>query len=373
MNTVFTIQTRSKVISFPVPCIPGLPAIDNVSQLIENNHIFKPNELVCGLIHQGTKAVLAGGSKVGKTWILLDLALSVATGSQFLHWPTSKGKVLYINLEIQRAFIKSRIETLMQRRQITQADNLNFWNLRGKTANFEALVANIIRETDGKGYAMIILDPIYKAMIGKSENTAGSVGELCNQLERLAERTGAAIVFAHHFTKGNAKKKAAIDRMSGSGVFARDADTIITLTEHSESNCYTVEMTLRNLAPQQPFVVQWDYPVMNEREDLDPEEMQEKKDEDLDTIGQTVLDVLKSQPMSNAEWLLKCMNKGVSRASFFRVKSLLKENNYISFDLQTKLWTASTGADTNETIETRETEASKTVTQNGPGLVAVAA
>jgi hypothetical protein len=106
---------------------------------------------------------------------------------------------------------------------------------------------------------------------------------------------------------------------------------------------------------------------MNEREDLDPEEMPEKKDEDLDTIGQTVLDVFKSPPMSNTEWRLKCMDTGVSRASFYRVKCLPKENNYLSFDLQTKLWTASTGADTNET---RETGVSARVPQNGHGLVA---
>ena len=232
------IVTRSPVSVMPVPRITGLPAIDNVTQFVSSTDIVRPNELVCGLIHQGTKAVLASGSKIGKTWVLLDMALSVATGTKFLHWSTNPGKVLFINFEIQRAFIKTRVETLMQRRGLTKADNLFLWNLRGKTTNFEALVANIIREFQTKNYSLIVLDPIYKAMAGKSENMASGVGELCHQLERLAERTGAAVVFAHHFTKGNAKKKAPIDRMSGSGVFARDADSIITLTEHKAAGCY---------------------------------------------------------------------------------------------------------------------------------------
>ena len=354
------ISYRKPIHTFEAPKIPGLPVIDNATQFVSNVSIAKPKELVHGLIHQGTKAVLASGSKVGKTWILLDLALSVATGINFLRWPTTSGMVLFINLEIQRAFMQARVGTLMKRRELTKADNLNLWNLRGKTANFEALVANIIRETQNKNYALIILDPIYKAMVGKSENMASGVGELCHQLELLAERTGAAVMFAHHFTKGNAKKKAAIDRLSGSGVFARDADSIIMLTEHSVSGCYTVEMILRNLAPQHPFVVQWDYPVMVERDDLDPEEMEEEADGDLNATGLTVLEMLKSQPLTNAEWLSKCIAAGVSRASFYRIKPLLKENRYVSYDISSKLWKAEVQVETDETGETPETPETET-------------
>ena len=92
-------------------------------------------------------------------------------------------------------------------------------------------------------------------------------------IERLEERTGAAVLYAHHFTKGNAANKKAIDRMSGSGVFARDADTIITLTEHVEDGCYVLETTLRNFPPQPPFVIQWEFPIFVERPDLDPADL----------------------------------------------------------------------------------------------------
>ena len=348
---------RSKVINFPVPSIPGLPAIDNVSRLIENTRMSKPNELVEGLIHQGTKAVLASGSKVGKTWILLDLALSVASGTPFLRWPTTAGRVLFLNFEIQRVFARTRLATLMQRRGIDKADNLDIWNLRGKTADFDALVANIIEATKDKNYALIVLDPIYKAMVGKSENMAGGVGALCNQLERLAEATGAAIVFAHHFTKGPAKKKAAIDRMSGSGVFARDADTIITLTEHDAGeSCYTVEMTLRNFAPQEPFVVQWNYPVMMERDDMEPDLNEEVASEDLHGVGQQMYDILKPQPLNHAEWQSKCAAANISRASFYRVRRMLLDDGYLDHDQFSKLWSIRQVANAEKPGKTHETD-----------------
>ncbi|MEI9960476.1 MAG: AAA family ATPase [Limisphaerales bacterium] len=100
--------------------------------------------------------MLASSSKAGKTWVLLDLALSVTIGTKFLCWETSKGKVLFINFEIQKAFIKDRLEALMKRRGIEKPDGLDFWNLRGKATDFEALVMSIIKEVEGKNYALII-------------------------------------------------------------------------------------------------------------------------------------------------------------------------------------------------------------------------
>jgi len=183
--------------------------------------------------------------------LLLYLALCIADGAKFLHWLTRKGKVLYINFELQPAFVKERIEVLKKRLKIETTDNLVIWNLRGRTADFEALIQNIIKETEGNGYSLIILDPIYKAMVGKGENMGTSVGVLCNQLERLAERSGAAVVYSHHFPKGDPKKKAVIDRMAGSGEFARDADTILVLTEHETASCYCmVKMSVNNQATQ---------------------------------------------------------------------------------------------------------------------------
>lgn len=321
----------------PASQIPGLPAIDNAAQLIGDANIRPPQELVVGLLHQGTKGMLASSSKAGKTWVLLDLALSVATGTKFLRWDTRCGKVLFLNFEIKREFFKERLGALIKRRQVQNAENLHVWNLRGQTADFDALLRHILREVAGKNYALIVLDPIYKAMIGRSENMASGVGMLCHQLERLAERTGAAILFAHHFTKGNPKKKAAIDRMSGSGVFSRDADTIVTLTEQTTPGCYTVECILRNLPQAQPFVVQWDYPVMVEREDLDPEDLKPAETAQPPT-DEGVLSLLKERPLTTGEWQWLAEANNISRATFYRVKAILKERGYIQFETQSKTW-----------------------------------
>ncbi len=348
-STVFSLK--------PTPKIPGLPIIHTGTNLLADTSIVRPQELIAGLLHKGTKGVLASVSKAGKTWLLLYMALCIATGTKFLRWNTTQGKVLFINLEIQTAFMKERLQTLMNRLGLKDSGDLHFWNIRGKAADFEALVANIIKETEGKGYSLIVLDPIYKMMGGKSENGAGGVAVLCNHLERIAEKTGAAVVYSHHFAKGNPKKKTAIDRMSGSGVFARDADSIITLTEHTEPDCYTVEMILRNLAQQPSFVVQWEYPVMVERDDLDPEDF--KQDEETTDTDEGLLELLKDKPLSTGEWLVLANEISVSRATFYRIKRDLKANGYIKFDAKPKTWglVPKVEGKTGETRETGETAA----------------
>jgi Asp-tRNA(Asn)/Glu-tRNA(Gln) amidotransferase A subunit family amidase len=40
-----------------------------------------------------------------------------------------------------------------------------------------------------------------------------------------------------------------MDRISGSGVFARDPDSVLIMTKHEQEDTYTVEATLRNLKP----------------------------------------------------------------------------------------------------------------------------
>lgn len=222
-----------------------LPEIARADELLKNR-VIKPAEIIEGIGHAGTKLVLASGSKVGKTWILIAWLIAVVTGTRIWKFKTKKGKGLLVNFEIRSEFMTDRIEVIQKHGNHADLGNLHVWNLRGVAIDFDQLTEAIIERAKSENYSLIALDPIYKTMVGRSENSASTVGILCKQIDRIIEATGAAVIFAHHYTKGNAAKKNQMDRMSGSGVFARDADSIVTLTEHQQKNCYVVEMTLRN-------------------------------------------------------------------------------------------------------------------------------
>src|ERR1019366_1572546 len=143
-----------------------------------------------------------------------------------------------------------------------------------------------------EGFALIILDPIYKLYGGTDENAAGDVAALLNSLERLAVETGAAIAFGAHFAKGNAAGKEAIDRISGSGVFARDPDSLLIFTKHESEDAFTVEPILRNFAPVAPFAVRWHFPLMQLAADLDPAKLKQAGGRPAKHRPQDLLDVL---------------------------------------------------------------------------------
>ena len=61
-----------------------------------------------------------------------------------------------------------------------------------------------------------------------------------NELGALAQSSGAAVVVAHHFAKGDSTSKEAGDRMSGAGAWVRDPDSIVVMTPHEEPDVFTV-------------------------------------------------------------------------------------------------------------------------------------
>lgn len=280
------------------------PIVDAAEFLAEK--IILPRELISGLLHQGSKMVLGGGSKTFKTWTLLDLALAVATGEPWLSFKTAKGRVLFLNFEIQSGFFQERLHAVAQAKGITFAKGqIDIWNLRGHATGYSLILPRIIERVKESGYALIVLDPVYKLYGNTDENSAGAVAQLLNAIESLAVISRAAVAFGAHYSKGNQAGKEAIDRISGSGVFARDPDSILNFTRHEEKDAFTVESTLRNFKPVEPFVVRWQYPLMRLAPDLDPTTLKKpgpKKEHDLLKLLACIEDTTPDKPISISRW-----------------------------------------------------------------------
>lgn len=254
----------------------GVPAIVRFQDLCDDLPPRAP-VLIDGVLRAGHKLMVAAQSKAGKTWMLLELAVSVASGEPWLgHEIKKPGSVLYVNLEIDEPSCYDRIMQICRAMGVdphAMAD-LDVWPLRGAGMMMAPILARL-RES-GKGYSLIIVDPIYKVNDG-DENSAADMARFCSMLDELATSTGAAVAFAHHFAKGYAGGKASMDRASGSGVFARDPDAIVTvsalsLTEDAEAAAddrmgFRLEYTLREFPPADPRDVWFKAPVHELDED----------------------------------------------------------------------------------------------------------
>jgi hypothetical protein len=309
------------------------PAIADAAELI-SKPIILPDDVVQGVLHRGAKMELGGASKTFKTWTLIELAISVATGTDWLgRFSTKRGRVLYVNLELPDAFFTQRTRTLCDERQIKlEPGYLKVWNLRGHAADLSKMLPRLLRGIGRDEFVLIILDPIYKLLGARDENKAGDVASLLNEIEQLAVRTGAAVAFGAHYSKGNQAKKEAIDRVGGSGVFGRDPDSILDFTRHEQDDCFSVEATLRNHPPIQPFVVRWEFPLLVVDESLDPTDLK-KAGRKPETSPDDVLDLLAAKPLTEAEWRELARKKlHISRRTFERRLAAIKVKKSAVFE-----------------------------------------
>lgn len=189
-------------------------------------------ELIHGVLRQGHKMLIAGPSKAGKSFALIEMCIAIAEGTKWLNWQCSQGRVLYVNLELDRASCLHRFKDVYKAVGIKpqNINNIDIWNLRGKTVPMDKLAPKLIRRALKKNYIAVIIDPIYKVLTG-DENSADQMAHFTNQFDKVATELGSSVIYCHHHSKGAQGNKKSLDRASGSGVFARDPDALIDLIE----------------------------------------------------------------------------------------------------------------------------------------------
>ena len=199
--------------------------------------------LIEGVLRQGHKMLLAGPSKAGKSFALIELCIAIAEGDSWFGFKCAKGRILYVNLELDRASCLHRFKDVYDALKMTPKNlsNIDIWNLRGKSIPMDKLAPKLIRRAVKKDYIAVIIDPIYKVITG-DENSADQMANFCNQFDKVCTELGCAVIYCHHHSKGIQANKKSMDRASGSGVFARDPDALLDVIELETDN------TIRSLS-----------------------------------------------------------------------------------------------------------------------------
>jgi hypothetical protein len=264
-----------------------------------------PPELLAGLIRLGEKVVLGGASKAYKSWAGLNLAVATQGGIVWLERATLRGRVLIVNLELPRWCVWRRLEAVAAAMGTTIGKRITIWQLRGIRITADT-IRHHIAELKMDDLTLVLVDPFYKLLAGKDENSAGDVGELLYPLGAICEDTGAALVVPAHFAKGNASAKDPMDRVSGSGVFARDPDSLLTLTKHETDGAFVLDSQLRTFPPCDPFVVRYTHPLFVLDHELDPQALKQAggrpKTHDAKRLLRFIRNTTQEEPISVNAW-----------------------------------------------------------------------
>lgn len=255
-----------------------LPEPEELDALWDNMPDLAP-PLIEGILREGHKMLIAGPSKAGKSFALIQLCISIAEGKPWFGFDCTQGKVLYVNLELDRASCLHRFKDVYEalKQQPTNIGNISIWNLRGKSLPMDQLAPKLIRRAQKRNYKAIIIDPIYKVITG-DENSADQMANFCNQFDKVCTELKCAVIYCHHHSKGSQTGKRSMDRASGSGVFARDPDALLDLLElelenmnedklqdapidTSQCTAWRMEGTLREYPKFKPVDLWFEYPI----------------------------------------------------------------------------------------------------------------
>lgn len=199
---------------------------------------YKP--LVKGLIYQGDKGMIFGESGSGKSFLAVDMALSIARGVPFLGMKTTQGGVLYQAGEGGRGLVK-RLQAYRLHHQVT--GDIPFVllpekvNLFGEDGDTEAFIEECVawKAAMPDPLQLIVIDTFSTASPGANENDSADMGRMLDAGDRINKATGAAVVWVHH-------KNASGLRERGHTSFRANIETAIEVIRDHETNERTLHL-----------------------------------------------------------------------------------------------------------------------------------
>ena len=235
--------------------------------------------LIDGFLRIGETMNIIAAPKTGKSWLVTQLAICVASGTEWFGHICTAGKVLLIDNELHEETSANRIPLVVEAMRKVNPnlpnvdDMIDVWNLRGKWKSIADLVAWLPKFKEA-GYRMIVIDAFYRALPKDTdENDNGSIASIYNLIDTFANKVGCSFVLIHHTSKGNQSQKSITDVGAGAGSQSRAADTHLILREHKDDGFLVLEAVVRSFPRQEPIVLQKAFPLMLPDYDRNPDDL----------------------------------------------------------------------------------------------------
>jgi hypothetical protein len=209
-----------------------------------------PAPLVAGMLDLDTLALLYGPSGSTKTFVALDLALSVATGTWWMGRAVEAGPVLYVVAE-GLGGLGARVEAWQHQRQVWTCGDVAWLpmavSLIDRTA--AAALAELAAEVKPR---LVVVDTLARCMVGGDENTARDVGVAVEGAEALRRASGACVLLVHHSGKdetAGARGSSALRAAVATEIECRHAEGLTTLRQTKQREHEAAEPLRLTLVP----------------------------------------------------------------------------------------------------------------------------
>ena len=261
----------------------------SMSELYDAVYQSKP-PLIDGLLYPGTY-IFAGAPKLGKSFLMAQLAYHISTGTPLWNYTVRKGTVLYLALEDDYHRLQERLYRMFG---TESTEDLYFSVSAGQLGNGldEQLTRFMAEHPDTK---LIIIDTLQKVReVGGDSYSYANDYEIITRLKKFADSCGICLLLVHHTRKQNADDK--FDMISGTNGLLGAADGgFILRKEKRTSNAATLEVSGRDQPDQKIYLNRNPETLVWELEKTETELWKQPPDPLLENISDKIT-------KENSEW-----------------------------------------------------------------------
>jgi hypothetical protein len=249
---------------------------------ISQEHKHMRDVIIEDIAREGETVNIIAAAKTGKSWMSLDLGMSVALGERWMgEFKCYEGKVLLVDNELHPETIASRIRsvcTARQRDEVALGRNMFIKTLRGDQMDLPSLLREMTEKIKPGKYQVVILDALYRFIPqGVSENDNAAMMSMYNMIDAAAKKLRCAFFVVHHASKGSQSDKNIVDVGAGAGSIARAADGHLIIRPHETEGLAVLDKAARSFAPGDPLSIKFDFPLWNVVKEVEPELKSGKK------------------------------------------------------------------------------------------------
>ena len=257
-------------------------------QTISMNELFdtqyrSKQPLIDGLLYPGTY-IFAGSPKLGKSFLMAQLAYHVSTGTPLWNYTTRKGTVLYLALEDDYRRLQERLYRMFG---TESTDNLYFSVSASQLGNgLDEQLARFVAEH--KDTKLIIIDTLQKVReVGGDNYSYANDYQIMARLKSFADAHGLCLLLVHHTRKQNADDK--FDMISGtSGLLGAADGAFLLQKEKRTGNAATLEVSGRDQQDQKLYLIRNTENLLWDLQKAETELWKEPPEPLLDEIAELV-------------------------------------------------------------------------------------
>ena len=271
----------------------------SMTELFDSVFQSKP-PIVDGLLHRGTY-LFVGAPKLGKSFLMAQLAYNVSTGTPLWGFPVRQGTVLYLALEDDFGRLQERLY-----RMFGMAENGNlFFSVSAKQlgSGLDEQLNRFLREHPDT--SLIIIDTLQKVReVGGDKYSYANDYQIITRLKTFADAYGICLMVVHHTRKQ--KSDDAFDMISGTNGLMGAADGAFLLQkEKRTSNAATLEVSGRDQQDQRLYLLRNEEKLCWDLDHVECELWKSEVDPLVEQVGQLMSTELPEWEGSASELVAK--------------------------------------------------------------------